>query len=100
MEQERQRRRILSTEEAGQAFALQLKLFPELMDEFAKLSGGSLGVMNALMHSIADEISYEPMEETTPERMRSIVGAPEDAEQLHEWRETFWDQYKAAQDLQ
>jgi hypothetical protein len=99
MEKGERRYRVLSVEEAGRTFALQLHLFPDLMSEFARLSGGSFGVAQAMMETIADEISYEAMEATTPERIRTIVGAPEDAEQLGEWRETFWDQYKAAQNL-
>ena len=101
MEQNRERHRILTIKQAGSAFAMQLELFPELRSEFARLAGGSIGVVRAMMETIADEISYDdPMEQTTPERIRSIVGAPEDAEQLHEWREAFWDQYKAAHNLQ
>jgi hypothetical protein len=92
---EQERRRVLSFEEAANAFAMQLQIFPELLDEIAVLSGGSLGMVNAIMETVTEEISYTPGEDTTPQRVRSILGAPSGPEQLSEWRGHFWDQYKA-----
>ncbi|HUD06868.1 MAG TPA: hypothetical protein VMR34_03190 [Candidatus Saccharimonadales bacterium] len=84
MEQARQR--VLSFEQAARTFAMQLQIFPELLDEVTALSSGKIGVLNAVMETVTDEISYSPMEETTPQRIRSIVGAPSETEQLDEWR--------------
>lgn len=96
---EQERHRIISFEQAAEAFTIQLQSSPSLMAEFGRLVGSSVGIIDALIVNIANEISYTPVEETTPERMRDIVGAPDDPEQLDEWRVSFWDRYKADHDL-
>ena len=78
------------------SFALQLELFPELMDEVITLAGGSLGMLRAIVETVGNEISYSPMEDTTTQRIRQIVGAPDDDLQRGEWRGNFWDQFKVS----
>lgn len=94
-----EKRRVLPLETATRTFALQLQLFPELLKEFSKLSGGSIGVVNALLEKIGDEISYNPYEDMNPERVRAFAGAPVDDAELPAWREKFWDDFKAAKGI-
>lgn len=91
-----ERTRMIPFELAASTFAMQLKLFPNLLSEVTTLTGGSLGILNAIMITVSDEISYTPWEDTTPQRIRTILGAPEDRSQLGEWRANFWDQFKKA----
>ncbi|MDO8657311.1 MAG: hypothetical protein Q7K55_01125 [Candidatus Levybacteria bacterium] len=93
------KQRVMPLEEAIQIFAMQLQLFPELFDELVKLSGRKPAVVNALMKKIGDEISYEPMDEMTPKRMRQFTGAPDDDAKLPEWREKFWYAFKVEKGL-
>ena len=90
------RTRRMEKNEAVSTFMLQLRLFPELMNEFVRLSGGSRGVVNALIDTIGEEISYNPEIDTTVSRIREIVHAPEEDNQLYEWRTKFWDDFKAS----
>jgi hypothetical protein len=94
------RERILPLDEAKSMFVMQLEIFPELMDEFETLSAKKIGVEMAIVETVGDEISYTPMEATTTQRIRQILGAPEDDSQLDKWRMHFWDQFKARTEIQ
>jgi len=87
-----ERLHFLRKEHATQLFATQLQIDSELLEEVHILSGGRPGLINAIIARVADANSYEPEAVTTPGRARSIIGAPEDYEQLDEWREGFVQQ--------
>lgn len=93
------RPRAIGFAEAASALTQQLESHQALMDEFMKLSGGRIGLIDALLETIADEISYAPHILPTPEQLRSIVGAPLNDEDLYEWQLGFWDSYKAAKNV-
>lgn len=95
LHQDNERDRILPLNTAWQVFGIQLEMFPELMAEIVRLAGGRAGVLHAVLESSADAISYDPMPETTPERIRGFVGAPEQDSELNAWREGFWEKIVA-----
>ena len=84
----------ISPEEAAGLFAMQLQILDEVKDEFARITGGNIGVANAVIVKMALAISEDPWADTTPERIREITGAPEADEGLEEWRIDFWDRFK------
>jgi hypothetical protein len=87
--------RFITPEKGAGLFAMQLDIFPELRSEFELLSGGSIGVVRAIIEKMGDAISEDPMQETTVTRLRDVLGAPTDPKQLDEWRRGFWDAFKA-----
>lgn len=93
-----ERRRLMPLKEANQVFGMQLRIFPELMDTVATLSGGRVGVLTAILNTVGEEISYDPEPETTPQRIREILGAPEDDSQLEQWRFDFWERMMSGPD--
>lgn len=95
LHQENERQRILPLNTARQVFGMHLEMFPELMAEITRLAGGRVGILHAVLESSADAISYDPMPETTPERIRGFVGAPEQDSELDEWREGLWEKIVA-----
>lgn len=92
------RQRLITPEDGTNLFATQLQIFPELLDEVYALSGGKIGVVNAIMIRMGDAISKDPERETTVSRIREALGVSADQTALAEWREEFWKQYK--QDLE
>lgn len=94
-----ERRRVLSLEDATHTFLMQIDIFPYLLDEVMDLSGGAIGVLKAVIETVAEEISYTPLEATTRERIRSIVGAPADPDEMDAWRSSFWREYKEQHNL-
>jgi hypothetical protein len=88
------RERYMPLEQAMGLFSMQLQLFPELLAEVTTLSGGSIGVVNAIMETMGDSISYNPMTEITVHRVREVLNVPSDSTQLEEWRAQFWQSYK------
>lgn len=93
-----QSQRFISPEKGVELFVIQAQMFPEIIDEITLLSGGSIGLVNAIMLRMGDAISEEPMLETTPARMREILGVPEEPTALPEWQSTFWDAFKQEQE--
>lgn len=90
--------RFITPEKGVELFAMQATLFPELVDEISKLSGGSIGILNAIMLRMGDAISEDPTQNTTPARIREVLGVPEDPSALPEWQSTFWNAFKLEQE--
>ena len=91
--------RFISPEHGTELFAMQVSLLPELALEVARLTGGNPAIISAVVVRMGQAISEEPMDETTVEYMREVLGVPEDEAQLGDWRRNLWDTLKAERDL-
>jgi hypothetical protein len=89
------KQRVIPLGQAHDVLKAQLTIWPELMDQALALSGGSIVILQAVIKTMADEISYNPRVETTTESMRRTVGAPDNEEAQTAWRQDFWASYKA-----
>ena len=85
-------------DQALTVLSLYLQEFPEILDEIDKLSAGKLGVITAVFETCVDGISYDPMGDITPERVRQLVGAPAEDEELAGWRQPFYEAFKASRE--
>ena len=90
--------RLITPDKGIQLFAMQMEIFPQVSEEVTKLSGGSVGVLKAIIFRMGDAISEDPMQETTVDRVREVIGAPESEGELEEWRTAFWDAFKQEQE--
>lgn len=88
------RTRYWTVEESAESVESLLGIDEELADEVHSLAEGSIGVIKAIKERLADELSYDPGEALTPERIRSIVGAPSDLALLDSWRTDFYEPYR------
>jgi hypothetical protein len=88
--------RAISFEEASASLRTRLDVSPELMGEVLKLAGGNPGVVEAVLYTCVEYITYDPTSEATPERIRRLVGAPTDDAELANWRQPFYDAYTQA----
>jgi len=90
--------RFITPERGVELFAMQAQFMPEIMAELHTLSGGSIGVLKAIMIRMGDAISEDPYSETTSTRIREVLGVPEDQSALPEWQSRFWDAFKEEQE--
>ncbi len=84
----------ISPERGAEIFAQQLLLFPDLVDELMILTDGSVDVVKAVMVTMGEAISEDPVSETNPERLRAALRAPTDESLLDQWREDFLNTFK------
>jgi hypothetical protein len=89
-----ERQRYWSIEQSAEAVNGLIGIDEKLRHEVHSLADGSIGVIKAIKEKLADECSYDPAERLTPERIRSIVGAPEDPALLDSWRTSFYEPYR------
>lgn len=81
--------RFINPEEGEKLFGMQLQIFPELLEEVHFLSGGSPGLIKAIIGKMGEAISEEPDQDVTSGLIREVLGVPDDPRGTDEWRETF-----------
>jgi hypothetical protein len=89
-----QKERYWSLEQSAAAVEGLMGMDLELALAVNDLAGGSIGVVRAIKERLADEISYDPGEALTPDRIRAIVKAPTDQTLLDSWRSDFYAPYR------
>jgi hypothetical protein len=91
--------RLITPDQGVELFIMQAELIPEVLEEVTVLSGGSIGIVKAIMMRMGDAISEDPMQETTPARIREVLDAPTEKSELPEWQSSFWDAFKKEQGI-
>jgi hypothetical protein len=89
-----ERTRFWSVERSAEAVDALVGSDLMLTQAVVTLANGSIGVVRAIKEKLADEVSYDPAEALTPDRIRSIVGAPSDPALLDSWRKDFYEPYR------
>ena len=89
--------RFITPERGVELFALQAQVLPDIKAEILTLSGGNVGVFNAIIMRMGDAISEDPDQKTTVSRIREVLGVPEDPSALPGWKSAFWDAFKQEQ---
>ena len=94
-EDQPERVRIWSLEEAAEVVRLQLAISDPLQKTLLDIAGGKIGLIRPIVEIIADAVSYDPETEITDANFRTLAGAPEDDAQLETWRRALYERYQA-----